>query len=580
MPMKHNESENLDIQAPPAKYGAIVAQKVKIMRSLSSDSDYTRLKKSDGDPTCYNQQHSCANLADSGPLQQTSGDTYCEVTDNPRGRRSLDSNEKPTEHIKRKKHSKDVTSDAYYPTSILATAEVEFCEPQATGGTKVAIADVPLVSSTDDKELLDPSTGLSGEGQGSSSSGTYAHSFKHFTAASWFPFPRSSDNQHSSNHRRTQSSGTTLKYDESMENVNSGWKCLPEIRHMSLPDGMMTMEESKERMMQTAEAMKLRVIQAGRDVSNKYKEWKVIAFQHLPDWLRDNDFLHKGHRPPIPSVCTCFKSVFKIHTETGNIWTHLIGSVMVVLLAIYFLVRQFTRANFMWTDIAVMVTFFICALLCLTFSWLFHTLHCHSNEFRLLFSKLDYVGIAVLIVGSFVPWLYYGFYCNDIPRLVYISSINILGIICIIISLWDRFAAPKFRPLRAGLYIFLGLSALVPAVHFIAMYGVERSFYEASFGWMILMAILYISGACLYALRIPERFFPGKFDLWGHSHQIFHVFVVIAIFVHYYGVDQVATFRVLNRNCEFPSGFYPNQSPHTHPYSPPPSPGVSPLAPS
>ena len=66
-------------------------------------------------------------------------------------------------------------------------------------------------------------------------------------------------------------------------------------------------------------------------------------------------------------------------------------------------------------------------------------------------SRLDYVGIAVLIVGSFVPWLYYGFYCNDIPRLVYISSINILGIICIIISLWDRFAAPKFRPLRAGM---------------------------------------------------------------------------------------------------------------------------------
>ena len=91
-----------------------------------------------------------------------------------------------------------------------------------------------------------------------------------------------------------------------------------------MPEGM-TMEESKERMMQTAEAMKLRVIQAGRDVSNKYKEWKMVAYQHLPDWLKDNDYLHKGHRPPLPSVCTCFKSVFKIHTETGNIWTHLVG---------------------------------------------------------------------------------------------------------------------------------------------------------------------------------------------------------------------------------------------------------------
>ena len=45
----------------------------------------------------------------------------------------------------------------------------------------------------------------------------------------------------------------------------------------------------------------------------------------LPSWLRDNDFLLKGHRPPLPSIKECFKSIFRIHTETGNIWTHLIG---------------------------------------------------------------------------------------------------------------------------------------------------------------------------------------------------------------------------------------------------------------
>jgi len=29
-----------------------------------------------------------------------------------------------------------------------------------------------------------------------------------------------------------------------------------------------------------------------------------------------------------------------------------------------------------------------------------------------LFSRLDYCGIAILIVGSVIPWLYYGFYCQ------------------------------------------------------------------------------------------------------------------------------------------------------------------------
>lgn len=53
--------------------------------------------------------------------------------------------------------------------------------------------------------------------------------------------------------------------------------------------------------------------------------WKVCHFRNLPRWLQDNDYLHAGHRPPLPSFYACFKSIFRIHTETGNIWTHLLG---------------------------------------------------------------------------------------------------------------------------------------------------------------------------------------------------------------------------------------------------------------
>ena len=65
--------------------------------------------------------------------------------------------------------------------------------------------------------------------------------------------------------------------------------------------------------------------------------WTVVHHQHLPKWLRDNDFLIKGHRPPLNSFYACFKSIFRIHTETGNIWTHLLGklaSLTIVCLAV------------------------------------------------------------------------------------------------------------------------------------------------------------------------------------------------------------------------------------------------------
>jgi len=43
----------------------------------------------------------------------------------------------------------------------------------------------------------------------------------------------------------------------------------------------------------------------------------------------------------------------------------------------------------------------------------------------------------------------------------------------------------------------------------------------------------YIVGATIYMLKIPERFKPGRFDIWGSSHQIFHICILIASWTIY-----------------------------------------------
>lgn len=53
-------------------------------------------------------------------------------------------------------------------------------------------------------------------------------------------------------------------------------------------------------------------------------------------------------------------------------------------------------------------------------------------------------------MGSFVPWLYYGFYCHYEHKLIYLSVVVVLGIVSIIVSLYDKFSEPNLRPLRAG----------------------------------------------------------------------------------------------------------------------------------
>lgn len=276
--------------------------------------------------------------------------------------------------------------------------------------------------------------------------------------------------------------------------------------------------------------------------------WKVTHFHSLPDWLKDNDFLKTGHRPPLRSYNACLMSIFRIHTETGNIWTHMLGCATFIAVAAYFLSRP--SHEIQMQEKIVFSVFFVSAIVCLGFSSALHTVSCHSEEVVRFFSKLDYIGVSVLIVGSFIPWLFYGFYCRRWPKIVYMTIVFILGLASAIVSTFDRFARPGRRHLRAVLFTGFGLSGLIPCIHYFVTDGFWSALYETSFGWLVLMGVLYITGACLYAYRIPERFFPGKFDIWCQSHQLWHMFVVVAAFVHYHGMTSMAAVRLSAGTCD------------------------------
>uniref|UniRef100_A0AC34GNH2 Uncharacterized protein n=1 Tax=Panagrolaimus sp. ES5 TaxID=591445 RepID=A0AC34GNH2_9BILA len=292
--------------------------------------------------------------------------------------------------------------------------------------------------------------------------------------------------------------------------------------------------------------------------------WTVQDYEMLPEWLQDNEYLRTGHRPPMPSFAECFKSICSLHTETGNIWTHLIGCIAFFILASWFYTRPQGHIDFQ--EKLVFSFFFAGAIVCLGLSMLFHTLSCHSVPVVRLFSKLDYMGISMLIVGSFIPWIYYGFYCRREPKLTYIAMVIVLGIGAVIVSLWDKFSESRYRPLRAGVFVSMGCSGIIPTAHFIYTDGMRRLIDENSFIWLVVMAVLYLVGALLYATRTPERFFPGKCDIWVclffklytvvtvtsvflqfQSHQLFHLCVVVAAFTHFYGVQEMAYKRLTGK---------------------------------
>ena len=59
-------------------------------------------------------------------------------------------------------------------------------------------------------------------------------------------------------------------------------------------------------------------------------------------------------------------------------------------------------------------------------------------------------------------------------------------------------------------------------------------------------------GAALYATRFPERYKPGAFDVAFHSHQLFHVAVVVAACIHYKAVHILLVWRDASGGCPPP----------------------------
>ncbi|GAA0150169.1 G-protein coupled receptor [Lithospermum erythrorhizon] len=171
------------------------------------------------------------------------------------------------------------------------------------------------------------------------------------------------------------------------------------------------------------------------------------------------------------------------------------------------------------------------AMCCLVFSTISHTFACHSKRFNFIFWRLDYTGISIMIVCSFFAPVYYTFYCHEYWRLFYLTTITVIGICATFTLIAPGMDTHKFRSYRTMLFLAMGFSGVIPAAHAVTLY-LDHPKILTSLGYEIAMGLLYGIGAVFYIKRIPEKWRPGKFDIVGHSHQIFHVFVIAAALVH------------------------------------------------
>ena len=304
----------------------------------------------------------------------------------------------------------------------------------------------------------------------------------------------------------------------------------------------------------------------------------LVHWNDLPNWQQDNQYIHSGYRQASYSYSRSWQSILHWHNESVNIWTHLIPATLSIPCAtvLYNIVKpRYNLATL--ADVVVMGCFFCGAAVCLGMSASFHTLSNHSPSVARFWNQLDYAGISVLIAGSFIPSVYYGFWCHPLKQWTYwtmvrLNRIDSGSLLTSFLDmrtrhrLYHHVGSPTVQDSSVETVQGLDVCWYGDLGHFPSARRIEdvrrgrygnadRTVLVGIAGCLVHPWSWSVRGQCLpnpqkqsdtnlnLQARIPEALYPGRFDTVGSSHQIFHVLIVLAAMSHLRGLLKAFDYR-------------------------------------
>ncbi|KAI6656938.1 Progestin and adipoQ receptor family member 3-like [Oopsacas minuta] len=278
----------------------------------------------------------------------------------------------------------------------------------------------------------------------------------------------------------------------------------------------------------------------------------LYTFDLIPSYLQFNPFIRSGYRWGL-SFKLCTLSLFTLHNETINIWSHLIGIIyLLVYTPIDYVYLNSLDASY--PHYLIFVSFIVLAMLSLTLSALYHLLMCHSEYQCDMWLRMDSAGIGLALCGCYIPSCFYAFYCPGVEntwRDVYMVALCLAVFISLILPLHPDFLTRRWNIRRLLFYFGLIMVGGVPITQWVVMqggFGVHIVFiFLIPNG--IIMYVLGLAGGAFYVTKFPERIWPGKFDYFGASHQLWHVCVLLALTWMHHIVRTEFYYRITTESC-------------------------------
>lgn len=306
-------------------------------------------------------------------------------------------------------------------------------------------------------------------------------------------------------------------------------KCIEDGMHREVDYVKQTYESAVDASHELAESIE-RAIKAAR-------EKRLITYEELPCPWRVNPYITRGYRFTETYV-DCITSAFSISNETCNIWSHGIGFFIILAIAFYFYPSSASFSDHTTADKLINGLFFLAAAKALACSAIWHTFSSISHQHTMeRFACVDYSGISLLIAASIITTEYTAFYVDPISRWTYMGITFMLGVAGMILPWQPTFNRADMRIWRVIFYVSLGATGFIPMFQLTYMHGAE---WTMAFYMPIVKSIIaYLCGATIYAMQVPEKFWPGCFDWIGGSHNIWHMCVLGGILFHWHAMNDL-----------------------------------------
>ena len=280
-------------------------------------------------------------------------------------------------------------------------------------------------------------------------------------------------------------------------------------------------------------------------VISLYRKQPCLEDKDVPPLYRE-PHIHTGYRLPYKSFSYYFWSIFYIHNETVNIWTHLVA----LLLFIYNIHKYSYAMDYVNESLAwPFLSFSIGTLAYASCSTIAHLFQSKSEAVHYLSFQIDYIGIGLnshATATSFYFFIGNELFYHSFLGKVYLFSCTIIAILTCVLLSYAKLKYPRPYPLQRKL-IALGVMSFsfffgcIPGYY---LFYESLQYKDWSHFWAFVFPhvhyiIYFFISAFFYASHIPERKFPGSFDILGQGHQFFHVFMAWCSHMQYMALYDV-----------------------------------------